>query len=156
MKRRETAVVLFLLLVPGLLTYMVPTQAQQSSTQTAAPVSPCQPGQDLITVPEIKSEHGILRADMALVSGKRTLWGSLGDTRCVQQDLRFFKGRNLLNTGPEDPAFTKGDPIPGPTLRARVGDLIEVKFLNRIDTQAFANSLDQENVSNTNTTGCDE
>ena len=91
-----------------------------------------------------------------MTGGKRTLWGSVGDTRCVPQDLRYFKGRNLLKPGPEDPAFSTGEPIPGPTLRARVGDLIQIKFLNRVDTQAFAYSLDQSYNNPKNTTGCDE
>ena len=127
-----------------------------SQTSQGPQASTCQPGQDLITVPEIKSENGRLRAEMVLTSGKRTLWGSTGDTRCIQQDLRYFKGRNLLKAEREDPAFSKGEPIPGPTLRARVGDLIEVKFLNHVDTQAFANTLDQSSVNPANTTGCDE
>src|SRR5262245_43952731 len=93
-----------------------------------APGPDCQPGQDLITVPEIRSENGRLRAEMTVVSGKRTLWGSPGDTRCIPQDLRYFQGRNLLKPGPLDPAFSSGAPIPGPTLRARVGDLIQIKF----------------------------
>jgi FtsP/CotA-like multicopper oxidase with cupredoxin domain len=130
-------------------------QPTPSPAPPTPPASPCAPGQDLITVPEIKSEGGHLKAEITLTSGKRTLWGSAGDSRCVQQDLRFFKGRNLLKPGPEDPAFSTGIPIPGPTLRAKVGDLIQVKFLNQVDTQAFANSLDQAMLPG-NTTGCDE
>src|SRR4051794_39295857 len=76
--------------------------ADQPAAQTAAPAaaSNCQPGQDLIAVPEIKrSADGRLRAELELTSGKRTLWGSLGDTRCVPQDLRYFTGRSLLTPG---------------------------------------------------------
>jgi len=156
MKRHETAAGLLLLCVLGLLIGRAPTRADEAVPQAAAAVGTCEPGRDLIAVPEIKSERGILRAELALLSGKRTLWGSVGDSRCLPQDLRFFAGRSLLNGESQDPAFTSGEPIPGPTLRARVGDLIEVKFVNRIDTQAFSSTLDQENVSSTNTTGCDE
>jgi FtsP/CotA-like multicopper oxidase with cupredoxin domain len=151
MKRHETATYAILV---GLLIYMAPALARQATAQTSA--NTCQPGQDLITIPEIRSENGRLRAEITLTSGKRTLWGSTGDTRCVPQDLRYIKGRNLLKPGPEDPAFSRGEPIPGPTLRARVGDLIQIKFLNRVDTQAFANSLDQNDTNPANTTGCDE
>src|SRR6185295_11455132 len=136
MKRHETAAGLLLLCMLGLLMGREPTRADAADPQAAAAVGTCEPGRDLIAVPEIKSERGILRAELALLSGKRTLWGSVGDSRCLPQDLRFFAGRSLLNGESQDPAFTSGEPIPGPTLRARVGDLIEVKFVNRIDTQA--------------------
>jgi FtsP/CotA-like multicopper oxidase with cupredoxin domain len=124
----------------------------------AAAQSACEPGRDLLTIPEIKSKNGVLKAEIKLTSGKRTLWGLLGDNRCASQDLRYFTGRDLSDPpkpGAEDP-FAKGEPIPGPTLRAKVGDLIEIKFLNQVDTQAFANSLDQSTSNATNTTGCDE
>src|SRR6185369_9696992 len=81
------------------------TTAAQTAGQTPGPAPPaasnCQPGQDLITVPEIASDPSrhLLRAELRLTSGKRTLWGSVGDTRCVQQDIRYFTGRNLLTSG---------------------------------------------------------
>lgn len=126
--------------------------------QAWAQATPCQPGQELITIPEIKSnDQGILRAEIRLTSGQRTLWGSVGDTRCVPQALRYFTGRDLLKPGSkEDKAFAQGEPLPGPTLRAKVGDLIQIKFLNHVDTQEFANSLDQASTNPANTTGCDE
>ena len=134
-------------------------QPQQTAAATqAVGTANCQPGQDLITIPEIaRNSDGRLRAEIELTSGKRTLWGSVGDTRCLPQDLRYFTGRNLLTPNSKnDPAFAKGEPIPGPTLRARVGDLIEVRFLNHVDTQKFADSLDRAENDPANTTGCDE
>ena len=154
MKRFAIAVCVSLLaalihMAPALARSTPPAPAEQAPT-------PCAPGQELITIPEIKSENGILRAEITLSSGKRTLWGSAGDTRCVPQDLRYITGRNLLKSEQANPVFAGGEPVPGPTLRARVGDLIQVKFLNLIDTQAFANSLDSETTDQGNTTGCDE
>jgi FtsP/CotA-like multicopper oxidase with cupredoxin domain len=150
-------------LLPGLwfsIAAAPPPQTPAPATQAPAPTSPavnCQPGQDLITIPEIaRDDSGRLRAELRLTSGKRTLWGSAGDARCVQQDLRYFTGRDLLRPGSDDPVFASGEPVPGPTLRARVGDLVEVKFLNQIDTQAFANTLDQAHNDPANSTGCDE
>jgi FtsP/CotA-like multicopper oxidase with cupredoxin domain len=140
----------------GLLVSMAPAFERHASSQGTPAANTCLPGRDLLTIPEIRSENGRLRAEIAITSGKRTLWGSAGDTRCVPQDLRYFTGRNLLKPEPENPMYASGEPIPGPTLRARVGDLIEIKFLNKVDTQAFANSLDQESTSQGNTTGCDE
>jgi FtsP/CotA-like multicopper oxidase with cupredoxin domain len=144
----------------GLRFSMAPTLAGQAPPQPAppAPTTNCQPGQDLITVPEIaRNPDGRLRAELELTSGKRTLWGSAGDPRCVPQDLRYFTGRNLFTpNGKNDPAFATGEPIPGPTFRARVGDLIEIRFLNHVDTQKFAASLDRADNDPANTTGCDE
>jgi FtsP/CotA-like multicopper oxidase with cupredoxin domain len=149
--QRWKKTVSYLILV-GLLIAMSFGLPQQALAQAT-----CQPGQELIPIPEIKSNgNGLLKAELRLTSGQRTLWGSAGDTRCVPQDLRYFTGRDLLKPGPEDPAFAKGEPLPGPTLRAKVGDLIQIKFLNQVDAQAFANSLDQAEANGTNTTGCDE
>ena len=95
-------------------------------------------------MPEIKSENGRLKALLVLGDNdKRVLWDSGSTPRCATQFMRFFHGRSLLKSGPEDPLFSKSDPIPGPTLRARVGDLIEVQFENLINTQHFINSLDR-------------
>ncbi|HEX9367866.1 MAG TPA: multicopper oxidase domain-containing protein [Vicinamibacterales bacterium] len=151
------ACVLFL----GLRFSMTAALARQTPAppaQTPAPATNCQSGQDLITIPEIASDASShrLRAEIRLTSGKRALWGSVGDTRCVQQDMRYFTGRSLLTSGKDDPAFSTGEPLPGPTLRARVGDLIEVRFLNQVDPQSFANTLDQADTNPANTTGCDE
>ena len=90
MKRYEMALGAILV---GLLIYVAPARTRQATAQTPPN---CRPGQDLITVPEIRSDDGRLRAEISITSGKRTLWGSAGDTRCVPQDLRYFKGRDLL------------------------------------------------------------
>lgn len=117
-------------------------------------------GQDLLTIPEIKrGSDGKLRAVVRLTDGMRTLWGSQGvpsagsqtDTRCASQDIRYFDGYNLSDPKPWP---TGPEPLPGPTLRARVGDLVEVMFLNQINMQHFANTLDQGEQGKT--PGCDE
>ena len=149
MRRYGTATYVMLV---GLLIYVALALTRQATAQTP---NTCQPGQDLITIPEIRSENGLLRGEITITSGNRNLWGSASNPRCAPQALRYFTGRNLLKPGPDDPAFAKDEPIPGPTLRARVGDLIQIKLLNHLDTQAFPNSLDQD-ANPGNTTGCDE
>ena len=116
-------------------------------------------GQDLLNIPEIKHDKGTLRAVVRLTDGMRTLWGSQGvpsagsqtDTRCASQDVRYFDGYN-----PADPKPWPSGPeiLPGPTLRAHVGDTVEVMFLNQINTQHFANTLDQGEQGSTD--GCDQ
>lgn len=108
-------------------------------------------GQDLISIPEIKGSNGRLRAVVRLTDGLRTMWGSVGDKRCATQYVRYFDGYDPAHPQPW-PAGT--EPIPGPTLRARVGDTVEVMFLNQINTQHFANSLDQGEQGLT--PGCDQ
>src|SRR5205823_6533590 len=46
------------------------------------------------------------------------------------------------------------DPLPGPTLRARVGDYIELTFVNQINPSDFGASIDQGDKATG--TGCDE
>jgi len=131
-----------------------------ASAQNPA-IVPCpRTGQDLIDIPEIRrSPDGKLRAVVRLTDGMRTLWGSQGipsagtqtDTRCASQDIRYFDGYNLSDPKPW-PA--RPEPLPGPTLRARVGDTVEVMFLNQINMQHFANTLDQGEQGKT--PGCDE
>ncbi len=143
--------------------HLMPTAAASTPVapdQTPESVTCPTPGtQDLLTMPELKSQNGVLRANIAVTDGLRTVWGSHGikkqgsstDTRCASQYLRFFVGYD-----PEHPQpWPAGpEPMPGPTLRARVGDLIEITFQNKINLQHFANSLDQGLLGNT--PGCDQ
>jgi FtsP/CotA-like multicopper oxidase with cupredoxin domain len=111
-------------------------------------------GQGLLTVPEIKSEGGRLKALLLLSDNNtRVMWDTGTTPRCATQPMRYFHGRSLLKPGPEDPLFSKSDPIPGPTFRARVGDLIEIQFENLINTQHFINSLDRGETGQND--GCD-
>src|SRR5882724_129758 len=111
-------------------------------------------GQALLTVPEIKSESGRLKALLLLSDNdRRVMWDTGTTPRCATQPMRYFHGRSLLKPGPEDSMFSKSDPIPGPTFRARVGDLIEIQFENLINTQHFINSLDRGDTDQAN--GCD-
>jgi len=106
-------------------------------SQSQQPVA-CPPQQDLIKIPEIKSANGVLRATLKNVDQVRTLWGSVGDNRCATQYLRLFEGFD-----PSRPqAWPSDDPLAGPTLRARVGDLVEITFLNQVNTLNFAKTLD--------------
>ncbi|MBZ5524347.1 MAG: multicopper oxidase domain-containing protein [Acidobacteriia bacterium] len=135
-----------LLLVSAMALFIPAASAQ---TQVTCPPA----SQPLIKVPEIRSAGGKLKAELLLKDGLRTLWGSPGDPRCASQYMRFFTGRSLLTPSPVDPLFAGPAPIPGPTLRAHVGDLIEIEFDNHVNTQNFANSLDRGETGQTD--GCD-
>lgn len=124
-------------------------------------IVPCPPpGQDLLTIPEIeRGTDGVLRATIQNVDGLRTIWGSEGipgqsttDTRCATQYMRYYIGED---TNHPKPWPTGSDPLPGPTLRARVGDLVEITFQNLVNPQHFANTLDRGEEGLGNTDGCD-
>lgn len=117
-----------------------------------APAQPiCTPGRDLIPIPEIKSQSGRLQGVVTLSDEERSLAGSATGSPCDTQRLRFFKGYSTQ--GPKKPWPSTGDPIPGPTLRARVGDWVQLAFLNQVDPSNFPNTLDQGEVGKTD--GCD-
>src|SRR5262245_38245734 len=141
-----------MVMLVGLPIYVALALTQQVMAQTP---NTCPQGQDLITIPEISSEKGLLMAEIRITSGNRNLWDSARNPCLEPQPLRYITGRNLLKPGPDDPAFAKDEPIPVPTLRARVGDLIQIKFLNHVDTMKFPISPDQD-ANPGNTTGCDE
>jgi len=99
--------------------------------------------QSLLTIPEIKSSGGKLQATIELVDGMRTLWDYPNTNRCATQHLRYLRGYQGFDPAAA-PAWPAGqEPLPGPTLRARVGDLVEIAFFNDIDTQSFQGALDK-------------
>jgi len=120
-------------------------QAQQPNCDQLRP---------LLIVPEIKSDPSthILKATVILSDEQRALAGvsTAGTPICNFQQLRLFEG---YPTGHPQPWPKTGDILPGPTLRARVGDLVELTFLNHVNPKNFPNTLDQADVGNT--PGCD-
>jgi len=125
----------------------LPLQAQEPQCVPAH----CTPGRDLITMPEIKSQNGRLQGVIVLSDEERWLSESATGASCCSRQLRFFKGYSTQEPQKDWPST--GDPIPGPTLRARVGDLVQLAFLNQINQSNFSNTLDQGEQGKTN--GCD-
>lgn len=138
-----------------ILSFMSAGQAQSGTGAETSSSDVCAPNQPLTIIPTLeRNNKGELKAVIRLRDGTRTLWGSRGSTRCIPQAIRFFSGHEVGK--PEDPLFSGARPVPGPTLRARVGDLVEITFLNQVDPQHFSGSLDQANYQSNNTTGCDQ
>jgi FtsP/CotA-like multicopper oxidase with cupredoxin domain len=118
----------------------VPAQAQTPQP----PLPPClQTGKALLNPPVIRSYAGKLKATLKNVDGKRTLWGSDGDNRCASQNVRYFVG---YGPGYALPWPAGPDPIPGPTFRAQLGDLVEITFFNQVDPKNFSASLDRGTI----------
>lgn len=60
---------------------------------------------------------------------------------CASQRLRFFTGYSPVHPSERWPVSTgPADPLPGPTLRARVGDLVQITFLNQVNIKNLPNS----------------
>lgn len=88
-----------------------------------------------------------LRAIMLLTNGKYLIPGVGTET------LRQFRGWD-----PKDPApdLNNKNAAPGPTLRARLGDLVEISFLNKIDDSQFAYTFDTNSPGGKSSFGCDK
>jgi len=139
-----------------------------ASTAPATSQIPCaRPQQPLVKIPELVSKNGRLRATVVATSefdrvGFRTpgnINGGLaqpGDpnayTACYGQWLRAFRSPDAVPPFPAPGTEAAvGDPLNGPTLRARVGDFIELSFLNNIDPGVFGKSIDSGDAG-----GCDQ
>jgi FtsP/CotA-like multicopper oxidase with cupredoxin domain len=87
-----------------------------------------------------------LRAVMQLSSGKYTIPNVGSET------LRQFRGWD-----PARPAPAPATEIsPGPTLRARLGDQVQISFVNKIDDSQFAYTFDTNSPPGFSSFGCDQ
>lgn len=90
----------------------------------------------LVSVPVLASDDAthVLRGTLYTVSEQQPM--PKGST-CIAQWVRAYR----LSAPPDKPDINKLiDPTPGPTLRARVGDVVELSFLNLIDRANFPNA----------------
>lgn len=117
------------------------TLATPLSTQgPPASTIPCSPsGAELVNPPEIQAAGGILRGAIYLVTELQRLPTSEdGVATCRAEPVRVFRP-----APPREPVDRDlSDPMPGPTLRARVGDLVQLRFINQIDASLFEQGLD--------------
>jgi FtsP/CotA-like multicopper oxidase with cupredoxin domain len=123
-----------LLGIPGLDTSVLVNAEQLAPS----PVADCPPAPDLsLPLTEIVSDgKGRTRGMIVLNDGRQAFPRS--NTRCVQQLLRFYQTTEM----PFNPAIPVPLPTPGPTVRARLGDVIQLLFLNQINTLDYGESID--------------
>ena len=138
------ATALYGIAVPGLLLFS-PARAQ-------APPE-CKPAPCLSEIGEITSDtvrairdhktppkKGTLKAVMKVKNEGRMVPGG-------PKMMRYFEGYDATNgfdpKGKTPWPATHGVPAPGPTLRARVGDTVNIMFLNQIDVGVFGDSIDR-------------
>ena len=118
----------------------------------AAQAGPCLPiNQPLLKLPEITTKNGVLSGTIILTDEQRRLIfrspgmkpgqpGSFFD--CQPQRVRAFISPDATPKVPPSPGGTI-DPYPGPLLRARLGDIVKLTFVNQIDANRFPYSIDQ-------------
>jgi FtsP/CotA-like multicopper oxidase with cupredoxin domain len=159
----------------ALLFQLGPAQAQAPTPPaTQKGLLSCDPiiGKPLVEVPTIDSENGVLRArillsdrqerlaarspptapapdDMELAAG-----GVATHQRCDPQYVRYFWSPDEKPPRPAPAPGDYADPLPGPTLRARVGDVVELTFINQINPAHFGDSIDR--AENGIGNGCDQ
>jgi FtsP/CotA-like multicopper oxidase with cupredoxin domain len=147
--------------VAGVMLQMGPAAAQ--SQQPPAPYIACaDDNQPLIRVPEIVSDQGKLRGTVVLKNGPQRLYlgnnSPDGKTKwCLEQNVRQFTGGTVVPNYPGVSPVTPppggiADPVPGPTLRARIGDIVQLTFLNQIVVGPFWQSIDRGEKGE----GCDQ
>ena len=108
-----------------------PVRGQDEPTKTKV-VCPDPVSQPLVRPPEFVSSGGILEGTIKLTEEHQRLPTSPvgGAVTCKNPLVRVFKGvradgKDLESAPPaQKPNPNLPDPIPGPTLRARVGDLV--------------------------------
>lgn len=120
-----------------------PVRGQDDPTDTKVVCPGPQPLVRPPELPEFVSSGGILEGTINLCEEDRRLPTSMeGVVTCADQVVRVFKkGECLPPAPPAQKPTNVPDPIPGPTLRARVGDLIQLKFVNQIDANRFDPNL---------------
>jgi FtsP/CotA-like multicopper oxidase with cupredoxin domain len=89
-----------------------------------------------------------LRGVMLMRSGKYSI-PNVGTAT-----LRQYRGWDAATPAPD---LTNDNTIaPGPTLRARLGDTVEISFLNKIDDRQFAYTFDTNSTPGRSSFGCDQ
>ncbi|HEX7151590.1 MAG TPA: multicopper oxidase domain-containing protein [Thermoanaerobaculia bacterium] len=126
-----------LLLATALL--VPPAMAQRGSGTGAKATTPtntikCTPTQALPVLDEIVTKDGVLNGTLYTVSEQVRMTTTVGGP-CYPQWVRAYRATAPSSWNP--PSSTITDPRPGPTLRARAGDIVTLTFLNVIDANKF-------------------
>jgi FtsP/CotA-like multicopper oxidase with cupredoxin domain len=146
-----------------------PAQTPAAGAQGAQPSNSgvCPPemmtGRFLFKVPELAANGGRLRGTILLsdepewMAFRRPVSAPADSStsQCFEQHVRIFRGLDtiqyVLSGGtvisqkyaPRPVAGGLALPMPGPTLRARVGDLVQLTFINQINANNFIESIDR-------------
>jgi FtsP/CotA-like multicopper oxidase with cupredoxin domain len=137
----------------GLAIYsMVPALARESWIAQQPNCDPAAGGQTLQSIMEIKSAGAgstkTLKAVIKVLDEEKVYLGSprTGQTgpSCNTGRMRYFSGYDASLPPLGRPVWPKthGVPGPGPTLRAGIGDTVQITLLNHVNVKNFPNTLD--------------
>src|SRR5258708_833720 len=139
-------------LVSMLFAYAIEAQSTTPPPPSGLVTCPTLQPAELIRIPEIQAKDGKLRGTMVVAAEQECVGfrfpaaaPAAGNTiKWSPQWMRTMRGIDTVPPTPTTPPNTYGNPLPGPTLRARVGDLVELTLLTQIDTVVSAASqIDQ-------------
>jgi FtsP/CotA-like multicopper oxidase with cupredoxin domain len=131
----------------------------QGLTAQTVPCPPLHP--DLIRIPELVSKDGKLRGTLVVKAQQESIATRVPPSaptaastfECYPQWVRVMTGDGALPAAPVTPEGSYSFPLPGPTLRVRVGELVQLTLLNQIDANKFPNSIDRGDAAQG---GCDQ
>jgi FtsP/CotA-like multicopper oxidase with cupredoxin domain len=111
-------------------------------TAMAEPACNVPSGQPLVEIGKIEKPQGSTGPVQGVIKIlNETKSYLVGSANCETGQMRYFAG--LVNGQQVWPVpQQKGLPAPGPTIRARVGDTVEITLLNQVDVNSFARSID--------------
>jgi FtsP/CotA-like multicopper oxidase with cupredoxin domain len=124
---------------------MLPGITETAEAQPSCSVPSGQPLVEIGKIAKPQGSPGPVQGVIKILNEKKTYLvasQSGAGNVCETGQMRYFAG--LLANGQQVwplPA-QKGLPAPGPTIRARVGDLVEITLMNQVDVNAFAKSID--------------
>ncbi len=127
--------------------FCAPSAHAQLPALPGGPVDCPAANQPLVRIPEIVSDSGKLAGTLTLITAKQRL--NLAGTNCLDQYVRQFTGGTVVPNYPGTnvpvPAPPGGyyDPVPAPTLRAKLGDIVQLTFLNQVVVGPWWQSMDR-------------
>lgn len=140
-------------------TSMLPPFATKAWAQATNTTGPCPPGAPLQSVMEITSNSStkVLQAVIKVLDSPMTYLGppnngAAGQCTTNTGQMRYLAGYDQATPTKVWPPKT-GAPLPAPTLRARVGDRVQITLLNHVDVNNFPNTLD---VAERGAAACDQ
>jgi FtsP/CotA-like multicopper oxidase with cupredoxin domain len=115
----------------------------QTQTPTRPTVDCRADGRDFVMPPEIVSSGGVLKGTVTLTEELQLMPKSgSADKTCAQQTVRVFRNQGDIPPPAVPEATELLDPTPGPTLRARVGDTVQLSLVNKVNPNRFDLNLD--------------
>lgn len=116
-----------------------PVWAPLAEAQVAGAFCAAVTGKELVNPGEIPSSGGVLKGliDLKVEQRNITYYQANGGFVCFKPTLRAYQGYKGWNTDPKNRVTIFGSSGPGPTLRAKVGEKVQLIFLNRIDKSQF-------------------